>query len=1198
MRVAKTLWLGIANVWILVAVAGAGEMPPSEPAAAPHIDLPLIAHWSFDEPAGDACADSSGQGWNAAMSPPTTPLVRRRGLFGHALVLSGSHLLRVSEQIPLAPPAGLSFSAWAKPSELSSYREIFRKEDGDQRVLFSFQNDGTILSLGLNLGGYVECDARITPERVRDGRWHHCAATFDGRWMRVYLDGDEIGSLERPAEIRAGGSAPGCIGSSNGGECFQGTLDELRIYAGALSAVQVAQLYRQGQELIEQSSEELVRNIRAVYQRGDAFAATLMHCRQRIVERNLTLDSELAAAVAVRLKTDFPAEYTQFAAATGVNLHEFLAAGEPDGHVRQARRLLDLLLEYKPLTDQQWQRQTPEDRRRWEAADQYRVRLEQLQAEASPFAPEWIAFLLEVAPQIQARPEQSERVAPYVTPETPLTRDLTADEARETLQRDWLFQADGRPTGERIVREIGWTRQLAARLEAASHGQVTVADLLVELQGLEQQAAALTAPSPELYFRVRQLKRELMFRNPVVDFQKILLVDMPYPQGSEWPHETRHRLGYMAVPGGRLLILDGLSPAGKLTQLMPQAPLHGSFWRPDVSFDAQRVLFSFKPHNEKAFHLYEINVDGTGLVQLTDGLYDDFDPIYLQDDQHVLFSTTRGHTYVRCMPPTNAFVLARCDRDGKNLYLVSANNEPDYLPSLMNDGRVIYTRWEYTDKPLWRAQKLWTINPDGTQVLHYWGNQSVWPDLMKDARSIPGSRRVMFTGSAHHNWFSGSVGIIDPDAGYNFPDGLTKITADVPWPEVGNGPVDPIECPDYHRSGNFPAYYSPYPLGEQDFLVSAQRDGKFLLYLMDVWGNRELIYEGVHNIFHALPLKPRPKPPLISDRVAWPDRQQRQTPQAGVLFSGNVYQGTPPELHGKARHLRVLHIDPKTYTYWHKRPYISTGPVVSTVQSEGVKRVLGTVPIEADGSVAFHAPPGMALHFQLLDEQYRALQTMRSFVGLMPGERRGCLGCHEGHSRAPQVDLKSLAVAKEPREITPPPWGLDTVSYPRYVQPVLEQYCGKCHLNDGEAVKDFDLTPRPGFLDFVEPYHVMTGRPTWGQPYQQPQNPPPGWGIAGMLMVEGYGTTDPAAYRAPPPMVALSYRSRLIELCSSGNHYNVKVDPVGLQKLIAWVDAMCPYNGDEEVRMIDDPQFQGVDWLAVRPRIKTAPRIVRPGPVE
>ena len=380
-----------------------------------------------------------------------------------------------------------------------------------------------------------------------------------------------------------------------------------------------------------------------------------------------------------------------------------------------------------------------------------------------------------------------------------------------------------------------------------------------------------------LYFQVRDIKRQIAFRNPVIDFEQILLVDMPFPQGSEWPHETRHRLGYMAVPGARLLVLRGLTPGGELTQLMPQSPLHGSFWRPDVSWDARKVLFCFKPHNEKSFHLYEIDADGTDLVQLTDGPFDDLDPIYLQDDRHILFSTTRSHTYVRCMPPTNAFVLARCDGDGKNIYLVSRNNEPDYLPSVMNDGRVIYTRWEYTDKPLWRAQKLWTVNPDGTQVNTFWGNQSVWPDLLKDARSIPGSHRVMFTGSAHHNWFSGSVGILDPTKGYNFPDGLTKVTADVEWPESGNGPVDPVESAAYHASGLYAAYYSPFPLSEQDFLVSANRGGKFVLYLMDVDGNRELVYEGVHNILHAIPLRPRSRPPQIPDRVAWPSRRAART---------------------------------------------------------------------------------------------------------------------------------------------------------------------------------------------------------------------------------------------------------------------------------------------------------------------------------
>ena len=202
------------------------------------------------------------------------------------------------------------------------------------------------------------------------------------------------------------------------------------------------------------------------------------------------------------------------------------------------------------------------------------------------------------------------------------------------------------------------------------------------------------------------------------------------------------------------------------------------------------------------------------------------------------------------------------------------------------------------------------------------------------------------------------------------------------------------------------------------------------------------------------------------------------------------------------------------------------------------------------------------------------------------------------HSRAPALGHNSRAMLRPPSEIAPPPWGNDTVSYPRYVRPVLDAYCSKCHEGDGEGRKVFDMTPRPGFLDFDETYITLTGRPTWGTPYQSPEKPPPGWGFADMLMVEAYGKTDPAAYRTPQPMTRLSYGSRLIERASSGSHHGVKVDPISLQRLIAWVDAMCPYNGDEEVRAIDDPVFQGVDWLAIQPRIKTAPTIARPGPVD
>jgi len=142
------------------------------------------------------------------------------------------------------------------------------------------------------------------------------------------------------------------------------------------------------------------------------------------------------------------------------------------------------------------------------------------------------------------------------------------------------------------------------------------------------------------------------------------------------------------------------------------------------------------------------------------------------------------------------------------------------------------------------------------------------------------------------------------------------------------------------------------------------------------------------------------------------------------------------------------------------------------------------------------------------------------------------------------------------------------------------------------------MTPRPGHLGFDEMYWILTGRPSWGNLYNKPKNPPPGFGFADMIMVEGYHQRDPVAYQTPKPMTRLSYKSRLIERASSDKHHNVKVDPLSQRRLIAWVDAMCPYRGNEEVRQIDAPIFQGVDWQSIRPKIKNASRIVRPGPVD
>jgi len=1201
----------------------------------------LIAHWTFDnDPPG--MIKNAAEDTHHATTDREFPRVE--GVFGKAVELTGRHQIAVPKEF--VPPGlrELTFSAWVAPKNLSGYREIIRKEDagrhGETRLLFSFQNDGRFLALGLNTGGdYAECDAVIAPEEFLDGNWHFIAATFDGRFMRVYHNGREIGSFERQGNLQTihdfspistnrddiarqyeslgvvTVNAPGFIGSSSGtGEFFDGKMDDLRFYNRALTIDELSAMYALGMKNIgaEQSkaAQDAEEKAAVLYRKGETFHETLTATRNNVAAGG-SLNNREAAALQRLIRDDYPSEVNRYVMKWQRNPVEVMLFA---GNRLQERfnQLEAAYYEYLPLTDFQWKYLSPDDAVQWARVKGYKEAYEEQLRRSGSATPDLLyAIVSDMETVIEHRPN-SERVAPYVRPETPPVQNHSVAEARRILERDWLHQCDGNPTVERSLAEIDWARKLAQRI-LTDNPDVNLDIDLKRLNELEERASLLMGTNQDLYFSVRTVKRDIAFKNPAIDFDSLLFVDGPTPQGSEWNHETRHRLGYMAVPGARLMTLHGLHLGGEQKKLMPQEPLHGSFWRPDLSYDGKKIVFSFKPHNEKNFHLYEINVDGTGLRRLTAGIFDDLDPIYLPDGQNIMFLTTRGYIYVRCMPPTNAYVMARMSLDGKegdkNLYIISRNGEPEYTPSVMLDGRVIYTRWEYTDKPLWRAQSLWTMNSDGTQVQTFWGNQSVWPDLLKDARQIPGSQRIMFTGSAHHDWYAGAVGIIDPAKGFNFPDGLTKVTQELVWPESGNGPVDPKETDEYRAAGAYRAYYSPYPLNEKDFLVSAHRvmrnaegrpyNEKFVLMLMDVNGNRELIHEGDHHIWDAQPLRARPVPPVLPDRVDWPTWEGRDKPETGVIYSNNVYENTPAELQDKAKFLRVWSIDHKTYTYWYKRNYASAGPEISMVQSEGIKKIIGTVPIEDDGSVSFNAPSGIALHFQLLDEDHRALQTMRSFTGVQPGESRGCVGCHESMLRAPVTSTGGRAMRREPSNITPVPWEDISVSYERYVQPALDKYCGDCHQNpEHEAFAKFDATLRPGFLGFKEPYVTLLGSPTWGTPYRERENPPGGFGWADTMMVEAFDQRDPAAYSTFAPMTKLSYRSRLVDRMASGEHHGVVVDPENLHRVILWVDAMGPYYGTEEVRAMADPIFHGRDWISQPPRVMTAPMVQRPGPFD
>jgi hypothetical protein len=789
-------------------------------------------------------------------------------------------------------------------------------------------------------------------------------------------------------------------------------------------------------------------------------------------------------------------------------------------------------------------------------------------------------------------------------------RPLSKESAEAQLEYEWLMQANGTPTADRIKDEIIWARELVERISKIKKAP-KLKDELAELDKLAAKVEGCK-DAKKLYLDVRRVKREIAFKNPLIDFDKMLITDNPGPAGREPAHEARHRNGFMSKNGGRLQVLEGLHPGAALRDLVP-AEEAGAFWRPDLSFDGKKVLFCMKPKDEYAFHLYEVNADGTGLKQLTFGDYDDLDPIYLPEGK-IMFSSGRCNTYIRCMPYTQSFVLARCDPDGKNIYLISRNSETDYVPTLMNDGKIVYSRWEYTDKGLWRIQSLWQCNPDGRGVLTFWGNQSVWPDHLTEPRAIPDSRKIMFTGLGHHQWFNGCIGIINPDEGLNYPNGLYKVTQNLKWPEVGDGPGDPDLPVEYHGYGCYEAYKTPYPLSEDDFLVSARigRSGKFALYLADVYGNMELIYRGNHNVWHTMPFKARKAPPIVPDLVEWPGTGEDYKPaKNGTLYTANVLEGVPELTMDEVAYLRVVEMDHKTYSTWTKTVQ-HDGPAVSVFQAETVKRILGTVPVEKDGSVCFELPAGKGVYFQLLDKDYRAVQTMRSFTGVMPGEVRGCVGCHEMQNRTPIQGVAGggIALRKRAAKLTPPAWGRETIGYDRFVQPILDKNCGGCHQGDknAKAKQALDMTWRHSNMrwrsrsgsrpkdasPFPEPYLTLIGGAQgWGRANAKDADGIPTPPLSGCFVVEGYGATDPAGLATLKPKVCFTWKSKLYDNATSGTHHKVKIDEASRRRLVAWIDANGPYLGREEINNMYDPKYEHPDNVPVRPRVRTAPVIDR-----
>ena len=457
--------------------------------------------------------------------------------------------------------------------------------------------------------------------------------------------------------------------------------------------------------------------------------------------------------------------------------------------------------------------------------------------------------------------------------------------------------------------------------------------------------------------------------------------------------------------GGRLCRLN-LS-TGELTVLLDDPK--GGVRDPQVHYDGGKILFSYRKGGQPYYHLYEINADGTGLRQLTDGPWDDVEPTYLPDGD-IIFCSSRCHRWVGCWY-TQVAILYRCDPDGRNVRMISSSAVHDDTPAVLPDGRVLYTRWEYVDRSRVRYHHLWTINPDGTGQMAYFGNMH-GGTVMIDARPVPGTHKVVASFSPGHGQteHQGRITIIDPKG----------------------GPDERHFARPISRDSNL---HDPYPLSEDCFLVARRRE----ILVLNGRGALRPIYELPAADRHLECHEPRPLRPRARERCLSPRANPAET--TGRLILADVTHGrrTAGVRRGEIRKLLVLEQLPKPVNFSGTMEPISIGGTFT------LKRILGTVPVEPDGSAFAELPALRSLFFVALDEQDLAVKRMQSFVTIQPGETTSCAGCHENRTETSPRRSNLLAARRPPSRLQPIPDVPDVIDFPRDVQPILDKHCLECH---------------------------------------------------------------------------------------------------------------------------------------------------------
>jgi len=529
------------------------------------------------------------------------------------------------------------------------------------------------------------------------------------------------------------------------------------------------------------------------------------------------------------------------------------------------------------------------------------------------------------------------------------------------------------------------------------------------------------------------------------------------------------------LPGGGIFVLD--TQTGKVREI-PTGLKDGVFDRFDVSFDAKKIVFAWKKAQNRGYRIYEINVDGSGLKQLTfdapneaelrkDRIpshrqTDDMDPVCLPDGG-IAFISTRCQYGTLCNTPDvlTTAIMHRMGGDGRNIRPLSNSSVNEATPSLMPDGRIMYTRWEHHDRGSTSVKALWAMKPDGSASSEIYGSNITYPPTMIQGRAIPGApNHYVMVGAPHMPGAYGSVIRLDMNKPIRTREPMTPMTPYVKPAHNGFCYVrtDGTRLESNKGSGvRGPLFRDPYPLSKKLFLASHKPAGPFWgapaaygLYALTEKGDVTLLYrDKEYSCWQPTPLRPRKKPPMLASPV---DPELAKRNRAACVVT-DVYHGMEGVKRGEVKFIRIVEQVPRpwrAHRYWKFSFAGQEHATVSNSTGLGLRVQHGIVPVEDDGSAHFTVPANANVCLQALDKNYMSLQSERTYVNYMPGERRSCIGCHEtpasaaGNtgSRTPKALRRAASEpSAQPGDNSPQ----RVLDFPTDVQPVLDKHCVKCH---------------------------------------------------------------------------------------------------------------------------------------------------------